>query len=211
MAVSISKRPPRRIRLRPATPSGWVALGLFAFSIVLLFGRFVMTPLFNLPLNYLIVLIAVAASGLVALYAVVLRRERSLGVVAVLVVGMLAATWLAAESFGGAPATSSVTLGEGDNGQTVAVTPGSVITIRLPGNPTTGYGWEASIGNGAVLTALGSPVFEPSSSALGAGGTYTFRYKAIAAGRAGLTIVYRRSWETGTPPLNTYQVTVVVH
>lgn len=193
--------------MRPATTSGWIALGLLAFSIVLLFGRIVLTPLFDLPLNYLIVLIAAAASGLVAVYAIALRRERSLGVMAVLVVGLLAATWLVAESIGGTP---PVTLGEGDNGQTVTVASGGVITIQLPGNPTTGYGWEASIGNGAVLTALGAPVFKPSSSALGAGGTFTFQYKAKAAGRSDLTIVYRRSWETGTPPLETYQITVVV-
>jgi hypothetical protein len=56
--------------MRPATPGAWIALGLFAFSIVLLLGRTVLTPLFDLPLNYLIVLIAAAASGLVAVYAV---------------------------------------------------------------------------------------------------------------------------------------------
>ncbi len=194
--------------MRPATPSGWMALGLFAISVALLFGRIVLTPLFNVPLNYLIVFVALAASGFVAVYAVALRRERSLGVLAVLVVGMLAATWLAAESFGSS--TQPVTLGEGDNGQTVTVASGNVITIQLPGNPTTGYGWVASIGNGAVLKAAGGPVFKPSSSAIGAGGIYAFQYKGIAAGRSDLTIVYGRSWETGTPPLETYQITVVV-
>ena len=51
--------------------------------------------------------------------------------------------------------------------------------------------------------------FTRSSTAIGAGGTYTFQLLAKSAGRSDLTLLYRRSWETGVAPLQTYHVTIV--
>lgn len=144
----------------------------------------------------------------------ILPRTRTgwlaVGVLATLVAvaGLCAAAWWLAASLGGPP--PALSLDEGDNGRTVTVATGAQITIQLPGNPTTGYTWEATVGDRSVLNEAGPATFSPSSGALGAGGTYTFRYKAAASGQTDLTLVYQRSWEAGVPPLRTYMVTVVV-
>lgn len=195
--------------MAPLTRSGWLALGLFAVSLVLLAGRLVLVPAFGVPLNYLIVFVVTAVSGLVAVYAVAFQRERSVSVIATLVIGLVAAAVLLAESIGGGGGASPVMLDESDNGNTVTVASGQQVTLQLPGNPTTGYGWQATVGNTAVLSEQGPPAFTPSSDALGAGGTYTFKYRANTAGQTDLTLVYQRSWET-VPPLKTYKLTVVV-
>lgn len=183
-------------------------MGLFSLSLALLVARLVLTPLYGLPLNFLVVLMPAAVSGLVAAYAVALRHERALSVFAALVLGLLAAIWLPAESLGGGGQPTM--LGEGDNGQTVTVGSGGQITIDLPGNPTTGYSWAATVGDPSVISESSPPVFTSSSSALGAGGTYRFQYRARSAGQTDVTLVYQRSWETGVPPQKTYKITVVV-
>jgi hypothetical protein len=91
---------PRRLpAFSAATAGGRVALAVFGLAILLLAGRVFLAPL--LPLSFLTVFLAVVASGAVALYAVALRGERGLSVLAVLAAGALAAALLAAESFGG--------------------------------------------------------------------------------------------------------------
>ena len=193
----------------PTTVTGRVALAAFAVSLLLLLARLFLTPAFGLPLNYLVVLSAVAVSGVLALFAVTLRHERGAAVVATMVIGLFAALWLATEGLGGG-GDPQVTLGDGDNGRTFTVARGTVLAIQLEGNPTTGYTWESSVGSRAVLNPTSDGDFKPSSSAIGAGGTYTFQYQALTRGRTDVTLVYRRSWETGVEPLKTFQVTIVV-
>jgi inhibitor of cysteine peptidase len=197
-------------RLLPASVSGWIALGLFGLSILLLLARLALTPAFGLPFNYLIVFTAMAASGLVAVLAVALQHERSIGVFVTLLFGLLAGAFLLAEALGGSGTNPSVTLGESDNGKTVTVSAGTSILLQLPGNPSTGYDWEVTIGNPSVLEQSGTRKFTPSSSAMGAGGTYNFWFQPKTAGRTDLTLVYRRSWETGVAPLKTYKITIAV-
>ena len=197
------------VRVAPTTLAGLISVAVFAAALLLLLARLVLTPAVGLPLDYLVVLAAAAVSGVLALFAVALRHERAAGVVATMVIGLFAALWLAAESFGGG-GNPQVTLGEGDNGRTFMVARGSSISIELPGNPTTGFAWESSVGSRAVVSPTNGGDFEPSSGAIGAGGTYTFQYQALARGRSDVTLVYRRSWEAGVEPLKTYTVTIVV-
>ena len=124
--------------------------------------------------------------------------------VAILAGGLLLA---ACASFG---QPSVVKLGSSDAGRTISVARGAEVQLALPGNPSTGYGWEAAVERPSILEQSGDPEFKPSSSALGADGTYTFHFKAGAAGTTDLSLVYRRSWETGVTPLKTYRVTIVV-
>ena len=207
--AEMSLRKGRGVRIGPTTVTGLVALAVFAVSLLLLLGRLFLTPAFGVPLNYLVVVSAAAVSGVLALFAVALRHERGAAVIATMVIGLFAALWLAAEGFGGG-GNPQMTLGDGDNGRTVTVARNTVISIQLEGNPTTGYSWESSVGSRAVLNPTNDGDFKPSSSAIGAGGTYTFQYQALAHGRTDVTLVYRRSWETGVEPLKTFQVTIVV-
>jgi inhibitor of cysteine peptidase len=200
----------RGSRLLPVSVSGWIALGLFGLSILLLLARLVLTPSFGLPFNYLIVFIAMATSGLLSVLAMALQHERSIGVFVTLFLGLLAGAFLLAEALGGSGTNPTVTLSEGDNGKTVTMSVGTSVLLQLPGNPSTGYDWEATIGTPSVLEQSGMPKFTPSSSAVGAGGTYNFWFQPKSAGRTDLTLVYRRSWETGVAPLKTYKITIAV-
>jgi inhibitor of cysteine peptidase len=206
MAISIP-HPQKNLRFLPSSPTGWLSVALLALSLVLLIARLVLTPMFGLPVNYLMVFATATAAGLVGLVAVAVQRDRAVGVMVTLVLGLSAGAWLLAESLGGTP---TVTLYEGDNGRAVTVASGGQIAIQLPANPTTGYAWEATIGNPAALKEASPPTYTPSSSALGSGGTSTFHYAAAGAGQTDLTLVYRRSWETGVAPLKTYTIRIVI-
>ena len=104
-------------------------------------------------------------------------------------------------------------LGAKDNGSQVQLAAGQVLEVTLDSNPTTGFGWEVSEVDGAVLTQVGDVEFREASKEseemVGVGGTETFRFSS-AAGETTLTLVYRRSWEEGIDPLETFTVEVVV-
>ncbi len=191
----------------PRTASGAAACLIFVLSLALLAGRLFFSP--PLPLNFLVVFVTMAASGIVALFAVALRHERSLAAFATLVLGVFAAAFLAAETFGGNPPPTT-SLDESDNGRTVTVPNGAQLMLQLPGNPTTGYSWEAATSILGVIKESTPPVYKPSGGALGSGGTYTFWYEAVGKGRTELTLVYRRSWETNVAPLKTFKVIIAV-
>lgn len=193
----------------PTTTAGAVACWMFAFSLLLFAARVLLTPAIGLPLNFLVVLVTMAASGVLALLAIVLVREHSVTTFVSLIAGLLAATLLIGEAFGpGQPVGASLT--EHDNGATVTVDKGGQIFVELQGNPTTGYAWEATISNPDVLRKAAAPTFKPIGDALGAGGTFYFWFEATGSGRTELTLSYQRSWETGVAPLKTFQVRIVV-
>jgi len=98
-----------------------------------------------------------------------------------------------------------------DDGAAVAVRTGDVITVVVKGNPTTGYAWTAALGeaDAAILEQMGEPAYVPDSDLIGSGGTYTFRFRAVAAGEAVLKLAYARPWES-VPPLETFSVDVSV-
>jgi inhibitor of cysteine peptidase len=124
-------------------------------------------------------------------------------------------SWVVSETGSFIPCTAqpsgSVSLTEADNGSVVAVSLGSEITVTLDGNPTTGYSWAVAAETGAGLVQIGEPAFSPSSNLLGAGGTYTFRFRAAAGGAAILRLVYYRPFEVGVAPLRTFQIVAVVN
>lgn len=97
-----------------------------------------------------------------------------------------------------------------DAGSTIYVKQGEVLEVTLEGNPTTGYTWEEPAGAGEVLAQQGEPEFKADSSALGSGGMMTLRFKAMQAGTYPLKLIYHRTFEPNVPPLQTYDVTIVV-
>jgi inhibitor of cysteine peptidase len=119
-------------------------------------------------------------------------------------VDFLDAVWLCVA------APASLTLSEADAGSAVTLAVGDTIEVVLDGNPTTGFTWETAAVDASVLRQLGEPEFEPESALIGAGGTFTFRFEAVAPGQTTLRLVYHRPWETGIPPERTFEVTVDV-
>ena len=99
---------------------------------------------------------------------------------------------------------------EADNGTSVDLKTGETFTISLEGNPTTGYIWEVSGIDPAVVEQVGEPDFKSDSKLIGAGGMFTFTFKAVAPGSATVTLVYHKSWEKDVAPLYEYEVMVNV-
>jgi inhibitor of cysteine peptidase len=105
-------------------------------------------------------------------------------------------------------------LEQADNGKSFTVKVGDTIEVVLAGNPTTGFAWTAALGDedGTLLEQQGDPAYVSDSSddnVVGAGGLYTFTFKAVAEGEAELKLVYARSFES-VPPEQTFAATLMI-
>jgi len=108
----------------------------------------------------------------------------------------------------GAPSSRTIT--EQDAGKTIEVSQGETLTVLLEGNPTTGYTWELASEDLAILKQVGEPAFTPESGGVGSGGKVSLTFEAVAAGQAPLKLIYHRPFEPDEPPVQTFEVTVVV-
>lgn len=64
-------------------------------------------------------------------------------------------------------------------------------TIVLKGNPTTGYAWHYTIENSEIMEPV-SDAYVPDSNAIGAGGTYTWTFRALKKGQTKIVFTYYR-------------------
>jgi inhibitor of cysteine peptidase len=106
-----------------------------------------------------------------------------------------------------------MSIGRAENGGTVELKIGETLMVSLDSNITTGYSWEIAESDESILKLKGEPEYvEPKSDPqlVGAGGTQVFRFEALKAGQATLTLVYRRPWEKDVAPADTYSLTVTV-
>jgi len=88
------------------------------------------------------------------------------------------------------------------------LTVGDTLEVSLPGNPTTGYVWQAPAVP-ALLQQQGEPVHQSNSKLVGAGGVTSFRFNVVSAGEANIDLIYHRSWEKETPPVRTCRIQLV--
>jgi predicted secreted protein len=100
-------------------------------------------------------------------------------------------------------------IGESDNGKTIAAATGDELKIKIYGNPTTGYSWNAAPLTTNVLVQT-SADYEADSDTPGSGGFYYFTYKAEQVGTSAVSLVYNRVFYPGELPANTFQVTIAV-
>ncbi|MFH1330908.1 MAG: protease inhibitor I42 family protein [Actinomycetota bacterium] len=101
------------------------------------------------------------------------------------------------------------TLDESHKGAVVELAVGEQIVVELDGNATTGYTWEVTAVDAAVLAPAGDVDYRSESDADGAGGAFTFRFDAVARGETTVTLVYHRSWEDAAP-VDVFTFTAVV-
>lgn len=101
-------------------------------------------------------------------------------------------------------------LSEKDTMSTVQMHTGDMLEIPLRGNPSTGYLWEVSCVNTAILKEIGETTFTPDRKARGSGGTITMHFEALTAGKTTLKLIYHRPFEKNMPPIGTFEVTVIV-
>ena len=108
-----------------------------------------------------------------------------------------------------------VNVDEEDYGSQVELEQGQILLVTLESNPTTGYGWEVAEIQESILEQLGDAEFKQSETGepplVGAGGWEIFRFKAISAGQMTLKLGYRRPWEEGVEPIDTFSIDVVVN
>jgi inhibitor of cysteine peptidase len=108
-----------------------------------------------------------------------------------------------------------IDVNEVDANSRVELEQGQILVITLESNPTTGYRWEVVEDQESILEQIGESEFKPSDEGeppmAGAGGWEIFRFKAISAGQTTLRLVYRRPWEEGVEPINTFSINVLVN
>lgn len=117
---------------------------------------------------------------------------------------------LSALIFSGCGPAQEVKVDANANGTQVELQKAQTLVITLESNPTTGYSWEVVDLDDSILRQVGEPEFQPESEALGAPGVEILRFEAMKAGQAALKLVYRRPWEEGEEPLETFSLQVVV-
>ncbi|HUI89999.1 MAG TPA: protease inhibitor I42 family protein [Anaerolineales bacterium] len=128
-----------------------------------------------------------------------------LRLIMIVIVGLLGAC-----AVGSSSEASTKRLTESDSGGSIQLHLGDKLEVTLPANPTTGFQWEVSAGNAAILQPNGAAEFQPSSSALGGGGNIIFRFQAVGTGQMPLKLVYHRPFEQDVPPVQTFEVSIIV-
>ncbi|ACK49898.1 conserved hypothetical protein [Methylocella silvestris BL2] len=103
--------------------------------------------------------------------------------------------------------------GEADNGRTIRLHAGETITLRLPENPSTGYGWSLEPYDAELLDVRQGP-YRTLSGALGAGGEASWTIRARAAGSSTATTTLGlklwRQWEGDPSIVKRFGVTLRV-
>jgi len=98
------------------------------------------------------------------------------------------------------------------SGKQVELSVGQSLVVTLDSNPgSTGYSWSlAQNSDDSVLGKTGNEYISPQTTLIGAGGKEEWTFKALKKGNSTISMVYSRPWETGTPPAQTFDLTVVV-
>jgi predicted secreted protein len=135
--------------------------------------------------------------------SIVRRASPLLGVALVLAVS------LSGCRFGG------ITVTREDAGTIQVAHVGDRVTVRLDGNPSTGFNWTRTEPTDEELAGLalqpieeGTWEFPMNAQVPGASGVCLFRYVADEPGTVILSFAYGRSWET--EPIETFDVVIWV-
>jgi inhibitor of cysteine peptidase len=98
-----------------------------------------------------------------------------------------------------------------DPSQPIEVQAGQEFVISLESNATTGYGWKCSgIAPEGVVELQGNEYRAPQVQRKGAGGIEEWRFRALKAGEATITLHYLRPWEKDKQPERTAEFKVRV-
>ena len=107
-----------------------------------------------------------------------------------------------------AEAARTVIVRAGANGKSLALKPGDTLVVRLAANPSTGYDW-AFVSRPKALRLIKSTYVTSPPGRVGQGGTFSFRLRAVT-GRGTLKLAYRRPWEKGKAPAQSFSIKVRV-
>jgi inhibitor of cysteine peptidase len=108
-------------------------------------------------------------------------------------------------------AARDVTIGADRDGGQVPLRRGQTLTVRLAGDPGTGYGWVVKHAATRILAPYGGVTFAPAAAPRpGAGGLFSARFRAARRGETWLRLAYHRPFEPAKPPAATFAVHVMV-
>jgi predicted secreted protein len=93
----------------------------------------------------------------------------------------------------------------------VTVKQGTVFSLVLDSNRTTGYGWsvEGSVDK-SVVKLIGSDYRQPSTKLVGAGGADVLKFRAVGKGKTVVFLRYARPWEKGVEPVRRAAFVIIV-
>ena len=107
--------------------------------------------------------------------------------------------------------SNNLNVGDSYSGKQVELSVDQSLVVTLESNASTGYSWSlAQNSDDSVLNETGNKYLAPQTTLVGAGGKEEWTFKALKKGTSSISMVYRRSWETDTPPAKTFDLTVVV-
>jgi inhibitor of cysteine peptidase len=98
---------------------------------------------------------------------------------------------------------------ESFNGQTIDLSIGQSIEIRLQENPTTGFRWQLMSGDRAVC-AMTSDTFEQKLGSPGRGGEHSWIFEAVSPGECTVEFRYQRPWIDPAQPGRMFQLYIHV-
>jgi inhibitor of cysteine peptidase len=96
------------------------------------------------------------------------------------------------------------------NNATVYMNKSSVITVKLPENPTTGYQWNLSTTTGLKIMDSTYYPSDTTGKLAGSGGIHVWDISTAASGEQKIQAVYVRSWEQPATNGTTFSMTVIV-
>jgi len=106
-------------------------------------------------------------------------------------------------------AARSFVVTEAQNGQNVQIGINDVLFVRIQAQAGTGYSWAVT--TVPSFLRLSQEHTKPTGLTIPGGPeVQLFTFKPISSGNALLSFAYRRPWETGQPPVRTYNVKVSV-
>jgi len=103
-----------------------------------------------------------------------------------------------------------IVVNETQNTAMTNVNKGSLITLELQENPTTGYQWNLTTSTELVVTGDHYMPSDITGKLVGSGGTHSWDITAAQTGEQKITAVYKRSWEPVTRNETTFSMTIVV-
>lgn len=101
-------------------------------------------------------------------------------------------------------------LTESDSGKSIEVALGATIVLHLAGQPSTGYTWVVDEVDRGILVQDGEPQYVATSNLRGAEASMVWTFKSIGSGTTTLKLIYARAFETGKPPLKTFELAIKV-
>ncbi|MDD5570008.1 MAG: C1 family peptidase [Bacteroidales bacterium] len=96
------------------------------------------------------------------------------------------------------------------NGQKITLTQSQVLEIKLPANPSAGFGWYVVNTDKNIIEQIGSGEFvsDNKSDAVGMWETQILYFKSLSKGTTQLELAYKRPWENDVKPAETFSITV---